>query len=125
VYTRVLIEGAASRHWRQVRGTVRDVVIERSKQGSELAEFVARVDFEYVFEGSPHRNCQYVGQTSTDRDDAVNYGRAYSAGQQIDVFVDAGNPGKSTLDPGLKYRNFIPVLFGTGMLVFFLFRFFD
>jgi hypothetical protein len=122
VYTRVLIEGAASRHWRQVRGTVRQVMIEFTQQSGELDRFVARVDYEYMFEGAPQRNGQFVGQTCTDRDEAVNYGRVYTAGQQIDVFVDPGKPERSTFDPGLKYRNLVPVLFGIVMLVFFLSR---
>jgi hypothetical protein len=70
----------------------------------------------------PHRNYQLVGQTSTDRDEVVNYARAYAAGQQVDVFVDPKAPNKSTLEPGLKYRNLVPVLFGIVMLVFFLTR---
>jgi hypothetical protein len=41
VYSRALFQGAASRHWRQVRGTVRQVVIECHTQRGELDQFVA------------------------------------------------------------------------------------
>jgi hypothetical protein len=96
--------GPVSRYCRQVCGTVRQVVIEGRKASGELSRFVA--DYEYVFDGAPHRNCEFVGQTSTDRDEAANYARGYAAGEQIDVFVDPVNPERSTLDPRLKYRKF-------------------
>ncbi|MFL6673257.1 MAG: DUF3592 domain-containing protein [Massilia sp.] len=122
-FTRQLIEGAASRHWRPVRGTVRRVAIEQHiRSGAD--QFSARVDYEYMFEGAPHRNCQSVGGTSSDRDEVVNFVRGYAAGQQVDVFVDPAKPQKSTLDPGLKYGYLVPVMFGIVMLAFFVSRFF-
>ena len=122
VFVRVFLRGAASRHWRQVPGTVRQVVIEQHTRTGGADEFLARVDYEYVFEGRPQRGSETVGRSSTDRGEAVNYGRTYAARQQVLVSVDPAKPRNSTLRPGLRLENLVPVLFGIGMLGFFLSR---
>jgi hypothetical protein len=51
-YARVFVRGAASRHWRQVPGTVRQVVIEHHTKTGGADEFLARVDYEYIVESA-------------------------------------------------------------------------
>jgi hypothetical protein len=124
VFWRSFLRSAASRHWRQVPGTVRAVVIEQHMRTGGADRFSARVDYDYVFEGRQLRSSEPIGGSYVDRDVAVNSGRAYTAGQQVLVAVDPARPRNSTLRPGLKPGNLVPLLFGVGMLVFFLTRLF-
>ena len=117
-----LRRGAASRHWRRVPGTVNEVAIERHLKTGGADRFSARVDYKFVFEGSVRRASQGFGRTTIDRDEAVSYGRPYTAGQAVDVFVDPADPRRSTLTPGLNYGHLVTVAFGAVMLVFFLSR---
>jgi hypothetical protein len=122
VFTRAFFRSAASRHWRQVPGTVRRVVIEQHTKTGGADRFSARVDYEFSFEGGPQRDCESLGASYIDRDEAVRKGSVYAAGQQVYVAVDPANPRNSTLSPGLQYGYIVPVVFGIVMLVFFLSR---
>jgi hypothetical protein len=106
---RAMLQGAASVHWRQVRGTVRRVAIEHTTERGELDSFSARLDFEYVFEGAPHHKRLFLGASTNERAQAVLNGSAYTAGQQIDVFVDPAKPARCTLVPGVDYKNLVPI----------------
>lgn len=116
-----MLRGAASRHWRQVRGTVLRVAIEHTTERGELDRFAARVDFEYVFEGTSHHKRKFLGGSTNDRAEAVLNGSAYAAGQQIDVFVDPAKPTRYTLVPGVDYKNLVPIGTAIYLLLVFLF----
>jgi hypothetical protein len=117
---RALLVGAASRHWPRVQGRVRQVVIETSIQSGKPDRYRARVDFEYEFNGAPHRNGEFVGSPSLERSIAAGYGSGYTPGKPLDVFVDPKRPSHSTLDPGLKLGSVVALLFGIGALSVFL-----
>jgi hypothetical protein len=122
IFAREFLRLAAARHWPQVPGTVRRVVIEQHMKTGGADEFSARVDYEFSFEGRPQRDCESLGASCLDRDEAVRQGSAYTAGQQIYVAVDPANPRNSTLRPGLQYGYLVGVVFGIALLVFFLSR---
>lgn len=119
---RAQIAGAASRRWPRVAGQVQKVVVE-TQSSNERDRFSARVDYHYVFQGARHRGRRYLGISTTSRYDADRYARSYVAGQQIEVFVNDENPRISTLKPGFPYGSIIPLIFCTGMLVFFVWKF--
>ena len=75
-----------------------------------------------MFEGRLRRGS--LGFVSnTHRASAAEEARDYSAGQQIDVYVDERRPDRSTLTPGLNWGYLMFVLFGALFFVIFFWQF--
>lgn len=122
VFARMLVVGAASRHWPKVRGTVRKVAIETRSASGQRTEYSAYMRYEYMFQGRTYMGRLSMGGNIGDRAEAERNASAYAVGQQLDVSVDGKNPRRTTLEPGLKFRYFFWLTFSVGMLIFFLLR---
>ena len=112
-----LMKGAASKHWRKVGGSVKRVAIECHTQNGAQDKYAARVDYEYVFEGRLLRG-SLAYPSNTHRATAAREAEQYSAGQQIDVFVDELKPSRHSLTQGVDYSFLTPLLMGAGFVVF-------
>lgn len=126
-----LLEANASRNWPTAQGTVDTVRVtwrtdSSSNRNPPDREYYYEIYYSYAVDGQPFEGSRYSlgdGSTASDRmyrteeearEAAFN---AWAPAQIVAVYYDPADPASAVLDPGANTGTYVPLIFGSVLLL--------